>query len=130
MKNAENDAIVFNTETLHTFAKRAKELRTEKNLSLEALGNYLGYSRSAISSYECAVRMPDLKVLSAYSEFFDVPLDYLIGKINTRKPLMAIACMSSLTDEDVGNWSEDVQEDVANFIKFRLQQEKIKKGKK
>lgn len=38
--------------------------------------------------------------------------------------------MSNLTDEDVGNWSEDVQEDVANFIKFRLLQEKNKKNKK
>ena len=127
MKDAEIDAIVFNTDTLHAFAKRAKELRTEKNLSLEALGKHLGYSRSAISSYECAVRIPDLKVLSAYSEFFDVPVDYLIGKVNTRMSLMAIACMSNLTNEDVGNWSEEVQQDIANFIKFRVQQEKINK---
>ena len=130
MKNEETNAIVFDRETVLTFAKRAKELRTERKLSLEALGSYLGYSRSAISSYECASRIPDIKVLYAYSEFFNVPTDYLIGKINIRNPLSAIACMSKLTDEDVGNWSEDVQRDISRFIEFRLQEERQKKNKK
>lgn len=130
MGNLENNAESISQESLKAFAKRARELRQERGLTLESLGNFLGYSRSAISSYECLARTPDIKVLKAYSDFFDVPVDYLIGKINMRKPLHAIACFSNLTDEDVDNWSKDVQEDISNFIEFRLQQEKHKKENK
>ena len=93
MSNFRKETETISQESLKTFAKRARELRQERGLTLEALGNFLGYSRSAISSYECSARMPDLKVLKAYSDFFDVPVDYLIGKINIRKPLQAIACL-------------------------------------
>lgn len=130
MSNFRKETEAISQESLKIFAKRARELRQERGLTLEALGNFLGYSRSAISSYECSARMPDLKVLKAYSDFFDVPVDYLIGKINIRKPLQAIACFSNLTDDDIGNWSKDVQDDISNFIEFRLQQEKLKKENK
>ena len=129
MENEAFQSIVFDEKTRKIFAERIKLLRKEKKLSATKLGEYIGYSRSAISSYECCTRIPDIMVLYAYSEFFNVPTDYLIGKIDSRVPLHSIACLSKITDEDVGIFSKELQDDISNFIEFRLHQEKLKKDK-
>mgnify|MGYP004644779823 CR=1 FL=1 len=123
MNNYENK-ISFDEETLKIFASRIRELRTERELTMEALGNILGYSRSSISMYELASRVPDIKVLSAYSEFFDVPIDYLVGKTNQRKPLYAVACFSDISANDMEELSDDAMEDIRNFIKFTMNKRK------
>lgn len=129
MENEAVQSIIFDEKTRKIFAERIKLLRKEKKLSAEKLGKYLGYSQSSISSYECCSRKPDVDVLYAYAEFFNVPSDYLLGRIDSRIPLHSIACLSKITDEDVGIFSKELQDDISNFIEFRLHQEKLKKDK-
>lgn len=119
--------VEFDNETLQTFASRIKELRMESELSAEALGNYLGYSRSSISCYENATRVPDIKVLTAYANFFDVSIDYLVGKSNIRKTLYSIACFSDISTDDLGNLSEGAQEDIKKYIQYVMFKEKNNK---
>lgn len=121
--NPENK-VEFNEETLKTFASRVRELRQERELSLESLGKYLGYSRSYISMLEFAKRVPDIKILTAYSDFFDVPLDYLTGKTDVRKPLYKVACFTNITDADFGNLSDEAQNDIRKFIEYVMAKEK------
>ena len=66
-------------ESMEVFAKRIKELRNEKDLTVRMLAEELKISHSSISYYENCKREATLSVLKAYSTFFNVSLDYLMG---------------------------------------------------
>ncbi|MBU2702618.1 transcriptional regulator with XRE-family HTH domain [Sporomusaceae bacterium BoRhaA] len=62
------------------FSERLKALRTAKNLSHAALGNKLGVSKALIGHWETGFRLPSLEVANALADYFDVSIDYLVGK--------------------------------------------------
>lgn len=127
-KNNDID-IVLSEKALVTFAKRIKELRSERDFSMERLAGYIGLSRSAISMYETQRRKPDVSVIMRYSNFFGVSSDYLLGKTNIRKPLYSVACFSNLSDSDIGRLSKDAQNDIKNFIADVMARENAKDKK-
>ena len=63
-------------------AKRLIKLRKEKGLSQNALAVQLGVSRSAIAGYETKGREPDIHMLISLADFYNVSVDYLIGRTN------------------------------------------------
>lgn len=62
------------------FASRLRELRLNKNLSQAELAKKLGVSKSRISMYELGEREPDFYTLELIADFFNVDMDYLLGK--------------------------------------------------
>ena len=130
-RNKENRT-TLDVKKMKIFAERSKILRTERGLTQGELGKCLGgLSSSTISGYELATRCPDLTVLSAYSEFFDVSIDYLVGDTEVRKTLFRVASSSDITAKDVGVLSEDAQAEIEHYIKTVLFREKnMHKGKK
>lgn len=73
-----------------TFGERFKQLRNERGLKQEELINefnkkfHFSFTKSAISQYENGKRIPEIQALSAFSDFFNVSVDYLLGKSNER----------------------------------------------
>lgn len=70
------------------FASRLKQLRKQNNVSMLKLAAALGLkSKAAISQFENCVNSPSLDTLIALADFFDVSLDYLVGRSDdpTRK---------------------------------------------
>lgn len=73
-----------------TFGERFKKLRTEKGLKQEELINefnkvfHFSFTKSAISQYENDKRIPEIQALSAFSDYFNVSVDYLLGKTDER----------------------------------------------
>lgn len=65
---------------MEKLAIRLKELREEKRLSQMAAGAALGVSRSAIAGYEAKGREPDVHMLIALADFYEVSIDYLVGR--------------------------------------------------
>lgn len=63
-----------------TFKERLKELRIEKNLSQAQLGKLVSMSKMAVSHWESGHSEPSIAQLIILSEYFDVTVDYLIGK--------------------------------------------------
>ena len=61
------------------FATRLKELREEKKISQQKLGNTLGYTQVCISRWETGERQPELDDIIAVALFFNVTADYLLG---------------------------------------------------
>ncbi len=57
-----------------------KELRKENNLSLKELGIILGIAESTVSLYENEKREPDNKMLLKIANYFNVSVDYLLGR--------------------------------------------------
>ena len=62
------------------FRERLRELRQNKGLSQSQLADALNISKSAISMYELGKREPDLETLEGIADFFNVDINYLLGK--------------------------------------------------
>ncbi|MGN0811994.1 MAG: helix-turn-helix domain-containing protein [Candidatus Coproplasma sp.] len=63
------------------FSEQLKSLRTERDVTQVELALGIGVSKGLISLWENGLREPTLGNLIALSEFFEVSLDELIGKI-------------------------------------------------
>jgi len=62
------------------FSQRLNRLRQAKNISHEKLANELGLTRATVSHWENGLRLPSLEIATALADFFDVSLDYLVGR--------------------------------------------------
>ena len=65
-----------------TLGNKIKNLREKNNLSQKELAKILNIANSTLSQYESDVRVPsdDIKILIA--DYFNVSLDYLLGRPN------------------------------------------------
>jgi len=59
---------------------RIKELRKEKKLTQMQLAEQLGINQTAISKWEADKTVPETGTLITLSEFFNVSIDYLLGR--------------------------------------------------
>ena len=62
------------------FGEKLKELRVEKSLSQRKLGEILGVCNQAVSFWETGSREPDLDAIIKIADFFDVSIDFLLGR--------------------------------------------------
>ena len=59
-----------------------KELRKAAGLNQAEMAKRLGISRSTVGMYETGQREPDFETLEMIADFFNVDVDYLIGRTN------------------------------------------------
>ncbi|HEM3166589.1 TPA: helix-turn-helix transcriptional regulator [Streptococcus suis 92-1400] len=64
------------------FNEKLIELRKQKGLSQDELGNALGVSRQTISKWELGQSYPDFQRLVLLSDYFGLSLDTLVKDIN------------------------------------------------
>ena len=62
------------------FAENLKTLRIEKNLTQYDLANKLNITKAAISNYENGRRFPDYETLELIADYFNVNIDFLMGR--------------------------------------------------
>lgn len=62
------------------FSDRFKQLRTERRLSQQNLADQLGFSKSSVNMYERGEREPGLESMETIADYFNVDLDYLMGR--------------------------------------------------
>lgn len=63
-----------------------QELRAEKGVPQYVVAEYLGITKQSYSLYELGKRNPDNEMLYNISEYFNVSLDYLLGKSKIKNP--------------------------------------------
>ena len=61
-------------------ANNLRKLREAKCLTQPELAEQFGSTQSAISNYESGTREPDISLLMKFADFFDVTIDYLVGR--------------------------------------------------
>ncbi|MGN1207234.1 MAG: helix-turn-helix domain-containing protein [Eubacteriales bacterium] len=59
---------------------RLKELRTQRGISQLKLALDLHMNQNSISRYENGQREADYKTLILFADYFDVSIDYLLGR--------------------------------------------------
>ena len=63
---------------------RLRELRKEKGLTTTALANIVGCSNPTITHYEKGDRKPDPDMLKKLADYFEVSVDYLLGRTDKK----------------------------------------------
>lgn len=69
---------------MEKFAERVKSLRESHGLSQDALGKIIGVKRYSVYGYEKGNNYPDVPHLIALADYFNVSLDYLVGRSDQR----------------------------------------------
>ncbi|AYE35420.1 helix-turn-helix domain-containing protein [Clostridium septicum] len=122
-----------------TFADRLKEERTKKNLTQSELATILYLGQTSVSKYENGKQIPETPTLQKIADFFEVSVDYLLGKTNIRnyEEITTEDKINKLVEESGINtiaahfkgekFTEDDLEDIENFINFVLAKKKKKK---
>lgn len=77
-----------------------RKLRIENGISQQQLGEALLVSQQSINKYENHNVEPDVQGLISIAEYFDVSLDYLVGRTKIREMVDKMK-MSELTDEEM-----------------------------
>ena len=62
-----------------------KQLRSEKNETQTVVAKALHVSQRAYSNYENGSREPSIETLINMAEYFNVPIDVLVGRYERRK---------------------------------------------
>ncbi|KAB1951836.1 helix-turn-helix domain-containing protein [Lactobacillus gasseri] len=86
---------------------RLKELRNKNNLTLRALGQKVNMSSSRLSQYETGKREPKLETWQKLADFFNVPVDYLLGISKDR---------STLTIDDLNAEEQEAYERITDML--------------
>lgn len=64
---------------------RLRLLRQEKELTQKEFANIFSISDARYNQYETGRRTPDYTLLNHFADYFDVSLDYLLGRTNKKK---------------------------------------------
>ena len=64
---------------------KLKELRKKNHISQVRLSMEMNMSQNTISQYENEVRQADYETLIAFADYFDVSVDYLLGRTDNPK---------------------------------------------
>lgn len=60
--------------------KRIKDLRIERGLSQQELGDMIGVTKVSICGYENGTRTPSLETFALLADTFETTTDYLLGR--------------------------------------------------
>ena len=71
---------------MRDFSEILRQLRKEKKISQKALGEVLGISERNIRFYESGEHRPDFDGLLQLADYFQVSLDYLVGRSDDPTP--------------------------------------------
>lgn len=95
---------------MELFGKRLSELREKSGLTQKELSSRLGMARTTFSGYENGTREPDHQTLQKFADYFDVSIDYLLGRTDDKKAILDDQSRSlidmlelELSDEEIIN---------------------------
>lgn len=64
---------------IHLFGDRLKELRKERNLTQEDIGNLCGVAKNTVSNWENNANQPSFEIVKKIAQYFGVTIDYLLN---------------------------------------------------
>lgn len=113
------------------YGDRLKELRNNKGLSQKELTDRLKLNRSTYARYETSTTQPDFETLKKLADFYDVSVDYILGRTdnpspvnsNNFEPLLEIKKIAkelgieNLSFYDLEEWKNFTKEDIEDIKK-------------
>lgn len=111
---------------------RLKELRLERGLLQSDIAKIINKSERTVGFYETGERDMGTETLAILSDFFNVSIDYLLGKSNIRNPekLDKELLDIGLSKKDYNPPTKEQQEKIEEFARFVLKDNLKKKEDK
>lgn len=109
--------------------KRLKKLRKERGLLQKDIAQILNITTSAYGYYEQDKRDPDTKTLRILADFYNVSVDYLLGRTNIRNPYDDISSISSKEFSDIDELSPESKKELEKFIELLKLKDKMEMDK-
>lgn len=127
---------------LELLGDRLRQQRNRRKLTQEDVARRIGVARTTYAMYEQNSREPDNETLQKLADFFDVSIDYLLGRTddptppeNTSQPYYALTerdqrdiardlerMMSDLeSDESMAFYGEPMDEETRQLIRISLE---------
>lgn len=104
-----------------SLGRRLKELRELKKISRAEFAEKMKLSYWAISKYETDERTPDSETLGKIADFFDVSIDYLLGRTNTKeKPSDTDTIAAHRTDDPMDDLPAEARRSLEDFKRYIL----------
>lgn len=97
------------------FAECLQELREDRNISRKELAAFLNISVSTLGMYEQGRREPNIEMLIKLADYFNVSLDFLVGRVNNseeRKNMLEALRLKNRIDH--------LPQEYKNIIEFML----------
>ncbi len=105
---------------MSNFYKILKLLRTSNSLTQDELAKILKISRSTVGMYENGSREPDYETLEAIADYFNVDIDYLLGRTSkTTKLINAQTIAAHFEGDEYTKEELDRIREYAAFIKSK-----------
>ena len=98
------------------FQSVLKSLRKSNNLTQEDLAKALKVSRSTIGMYENGSREPDYETLEAIADYFNVDIDYLLGRTLKTTKIMKPTTIAAHFDGD--EYTEEELNKIKEYAAF------------
>lgn len=97
------------------FGARLRQLRTSRNLSQMDFAKQIGVSKSSINMYERGEREPGLETLEKIADYFNVDMDYLLGKTDIINKIWCSSSFTSSTTADLTAIEQSLIKDFRNL---------------
>lgn len=88
------------------FSDILKELRTNANLTQEELAKKFNITDTAISKYETGDREPTFDILIRMSDYFNVSIDYMLGKTKVSTPVSILHSFNKYSADTIKKLSD------------------------
>ena len=122
------------------FADRLRLLRTTKGLSQADFAQQLKISKSSVNMYERGEREPNIATLEMIADYFNVDMDYLVGKSDIANRMQLAPSISrdtpkydsseimfALSRGGEDEITDEMFAEVKNFAEYVAQREANKK---
>ena len=103
-----------------------KELRDRNKISQKDLASRLGVAQNTLSNWENGNRHPDPEMLTKIADYFDVSLDYLLGRCDNPSPVHEVFAASFHDGMDYDDLPEEARQELENYRQY-LRQKYAKK---
>lgn len=89
---------------MNILGQRIRNLREQENILQNDLARKIDVSNVVLSRYESGERKPDYETLWKIADCFNVNIDYLLGRIDTPRPILNSDISAFPNDPDLEQW--------------------------
>jgi len=125
-----------------SFGERLKKIRIERGLRQEDIGKIVHVGKSTVSQWENNIHVPDLETVTNIANALNVPVDYLLGRIdspynpswwNRDTPPTDVELEDFLKNANIyfdgAPLNDEDKEDIITYLKVKWEREKKKREK-
>ena len=97
-------------DTRTVFSKRLFALREERGYKRQKVADDLGITRATLEYYEKGQRLPDIETLAKIADYYNVPADYLLGRLGAKSldiEMQAICEYTGLSERAIKRLKSD-----------------------